>query len=61
MVSEGLQGEFVIVSGRAMSIFTPSSFKLLALPDNIEWNGTLIVARIPINIPTTYNFYNYIS
>lgn len=61
MVSEGLQGELVIISGGAMSLFTPNNNKLLSLPNGIEWNGTLIVARIPVNIPVTYNFYNYIS
>lgn len=61
MVTEGLHGEFAIISGNAMSLFTSKKKKLLSLPDQIEWNGTAVIARIPIEIPQTYNFYNYIA
>ncbi len=61
MVTEGLGGEFAIISGNAMSLFTSEKKKLLSLPNQIEWNGTAVIARIPIEIPQTYNFYNYIA
>ena len=61
MVTNGLKGEFAIVSGCAMSIFTANDSKLFALPEETEWNGTLVVTRIPIDMPQSYNFYNYIS
>ena len=61
MVTKGLGGEFAIYSGNALFVQTPSDSKLLELPEQLDMKGTMIVVRIPTEVPSNYNFYEYIS
>ena len=60
MIVEGLQGQFSIISGNALSIFDNQETIVIELPEDIDWNGTLIIARIPLNIPNDFSIYTYI-
>jgi len=35
--------------------------KYVNLPKSINWQGTIILMRIPTNIPKTFNLYDYIE
>ncbi len=58
MITEGLKGDFAIMSGNAL--FVSSINKLIELPPQFDWKGTLVLATIPTNIPSKFSFYNYI-
>ena len=60
MIVEGLQGQFSIVSGNALSVFDTQETIVMELPEDIGWNGTLVIARIPLNIPNDFSIYTYI-
>jgi len=34
---------------------------LLALPPEIDFKGTMIMARIPVQVPDDFNMYDYMS
>lgn len=61
MVTRGLHGEFAIYSGNALFLQTANETKLLELPEQLDMRGTLVVVRIPAQVPDNYNFYEYIS
>lgn len=62
MVVEGLNGSFAIISGNGLFHYHKSTGqKVIEMPDGFEWQGTTIIVRIPINIPSNFNFYDYIS
>lgn len=61
MVVEGLQGSFAIISGNALYLNTGDNQRLISLPEQIEWQGTTIIARIPNKMPQSFNIYDYIS
>ncbi|MCQ2351640.1 MAG: hypothetical protein MJ003_06685 [Paludibacteraceae bacterium] len=61
MVTNGLCGAFSILSGDALYYCENNYSKIFSLPNNIEWNGTLFVVSIPINIPSDFDFYKYIK
>lgn len=60
-IVKGMGGEFSIISGKALYIENQSSSRIFSLPENIEWSGTMISVRIPMNIPINFNIYDYIS
>ena len=61
MIVKGLNGTFSILSDNALFHFTTESEIIGALPEAIVWNGTIVIARIPIKTPDSFNIYNYIS
>ena len=60
-IVNGLGGEFSIISGKALYIENVSTSQIFSLPENVEWAGTMIAVRIPMNVPETFNIYDYIS
>lgn len=58
MITHGLKGDLAIMSGNALYI--SSINKLVELPKQLDWKGTLILATIPADMPPTFNFYDYI-
>lgn len=60
IVTEGLEGAFVIISGNALSYSDKSASTIFELPDEIEWPGTIVLAEIPPT-RTTIDLYKYIS
>lgn len=61
MITEGLDGTFAILSGNALMINLNGTMQVASLPEDIEWQGTCVVIRIPIDPDRTFNLYDYIS
>ncbi len=62
MLVEGLHGSFFILSGGAFYRHDATGATTVKLPESIEWNGTIILLRIPIgNIPQDFDYYKYIE
>ncbi len=61
MVVDGLHGEFAALSGNALLLQVASNRKILALPPEIDFKGTMIMARIPAQVPDGFNLYDYMS
>lgn len=47
MLVHGLQGEFLILSGRALYVSTPREEKVFPLPNHLGLHGTIVGLRIP--------------
>ena len=61
MVVEGLHGEFAVLSGNALLLRTGTQKKILALPPEIDYKGTIVVVKIPAVVPKDFNLYKYTS
>ena len=61
MVVDGLHGEFAVLSGNALMLQVPNKRAILALPPEIDFKGTMIMVRIPAQVPDGFNLYNYMS
>ena len=61
MVVEGLHGEFAVLSGNALMLQAADNRKILALPSEIDFKGTMIMVRIPTQVPHNFNLYDYMS
>jgi anti-sigma regulatory factor (Ser/Thr protein kinase) len=61
MVVDGLHGEFATLSGNALLLQMASNRKILSLPPEIDFKGTMIMARIPAQVPDKFNMYDYMS
>lgn len=60
MLTEGLGGQYLMLSGGNFYLKTPSFNSFYSLPDGLRWNGTIVALRIPYNI-TQFNYVNYIE
>lgn len=61
MVVNGLCGEFAVLSGNALLLQMANNSKVLALPTEIDFKGTMIMVCIPAQVPDSFNMYNYMS
>ncbi|MBO7501597.1 MAG: hypothetical protein J6T32_00090 [Paludibacteraceae bacterium] len=61
MVVEGLLGEFAVLSGNALLLQASNNRKILALPSEIDFKGTMVMVRIPAQVPDGFNLYDYMS
>ena len=61
MVVDGLHGEFAVLSGNALLLQMANNRKILALPSEIDFKGTMIMVRIPAQVPDGFNLYDYMS
>ena len=61
MVVDGLNGEFAVLSGSALLLQMANNRKILALPPEIDFKGTMIMVRIPAEVPDGFNLYDYMS
>lgn len=61
MVVDGLHGEFAVLSGNALMLQVSNKRAILALPPEIDFKGTMIMVRIPAQVPDGFNFYNFMS
>lgn len=59
MVVEGLHGEFAVLSGNALLVQLENMKKILSLPKEIDFKGTMVIVRFPASIPDDFNLYNY--
>lgn len=60
MLSKGLNGYYVMISGNAMCLQSPTIESYVKLPYNVSWKGTIIALRIPY-INENFNYINYIE
>ncbi len=60
MLVNGLGGAFFILSGNAFHRHQPGVFDYVNLPDSITWDGTIILLKIPLSVPSQFNYTNYI-
>lgn len=61
MITEGLNGTFAMLSGNALMINLKEKMQVASLPIEIEWPGTCIIIRIPLDRSSNFNLYDYIS
>lgn len=60
MIVEGLGGAFFILSGGAFHRKDSSNNVFINLPQNLSWNGTIILVKIPLSINPNFDYYSYI-
>lgn len=60
MLVKGLGGSFFMLSGSAFHRFNVQGSNYINLPKSINWNGTIVLLRIPLIPNKNFNFYNYI-
>ena len=51
MLVDGLHGSFFMLSGGAFHRHDSNGSVYVKLPPNIYWNGTIILMRIPVEVP----------
>lgn len=61
MLTEGLGGEYFMLSGGCFYLKTPWEDSVYSLPDGMRWNGTVVALRIPYNNLDSFNYINYIE
>lgn len=61
MIVNGLRGSFFILSGSAFFREEFGQKNYVNLPKEIYWDGTIILMRIPLDIPKEFNIINYIA
>lgn len=61
MLVDGLGGSFFILSGRAFHRHDREANQYVNLPEEINWDGTIILLRIPLSVPEGFNYIDYIS
>lgn len=59
MLVEGMGGEFFILSGGAFHRHDKNGQATVCLPPAIYWNGTIVLLKIPIEMPSTFNYLKY--
>lgn len=61
MLVDGLGGAFFMLSGGGFHRHSDHQSYFIKLPDSISWNGTIILMRIPIDVPTDFKYEKYIQ
>lgn len=60
MLTEGLGGQFLMLSGNSFYLKTPGFNSFYSLPGNLRLSGTVVALRIPYNV-NKFNYINYIE
>ena len=60
MLTEGLNGQYLMLSGGSFYLKTPGFNSFYKLPEGLRWNGTIVALRIPYNVDK-FNYVNYIE
>ena len=50
MLTEGLGGQYLLLSGGSFYLKTPGFNSFYSLPDGLRWDGTIVAFRIPYNV-----------
>lgn len=61
MLVEGLKGEYFLLSGSAMYVYTNVFEQIIPLNRNTYWPGTMLSLRIPKTVPVGFNYSNYLE
>lgn len=60
MIVEGLGGTFTILSGNALFYHSTAGKRIFALPEDLVWPGTMVLADIPVE-EKKFSLYDYIG
>lgn len=60
MLTEGLGGQYLMLSGDSFYLKTPGFDSFYSLPDGLRWYGTVVALRIPYLVDK-FNYINYIE
>lgn len=61
MVVNGLSGQFLLISGNAFYRADAEGEQFINLPTGMNWDGTIIMVRIPLKQNNNFNVYKYIE
>lgn len=59
MLVDGLYGSFFMLSGGAFHRHDTNGSVYVRLPQSIYWDGTIILMRIPVQIPSDFDYNKY--
>ena len=60
MLTEGLGGQFLMLSGNSFYLKTPGFNSFYSFPGSLRLSGTVVALRIPYNV-NKFNYINYIE
>lgn len=60
MLVEGLEGQYLMISGGCLYVKSPKFDGFYSLPDNLRWDGTIISLRIPY-ANVNFNYVKYLE
>ena len=61
MLVSGMKGAFFMLSGGAFHRYEHGTNVYIDLNNVFHWNGTIILLRIPVNIPEGFNYIDYLE
>lgn len=61
MLSVGLGGQYMIMSGNAIGLKSQTIDRIIQLPRGIRWNGTVIALRIPYQENNSFKYWDYLE
>jgi len=61
MLVVGMKGAFFMMSGGAFHRYENGANDYIDLKDLFNWKGTVILMRIPVNLPEDFNYIDYLE
>lgn len=61
MLTEGLGGDFFMLSGGAFLRMANGNIEAINLPQAIRWDGTIVLLRIPLTVGNNFNLIQYLE
>jgi hypothetical protein len=61
MLVRGMKGAFFMLSGAAFHRYENNANDYINLQKIFRWDGTIILMRIPTQIPENFNYINYLE
>lgn len=61
MIVEGMGGSFFLLSGGAFHRHDINGETTVTLPKELNWDGTIVLLRIPLEVPANFNYLKYIE
>lgn len=62
MLVQGLNGGFFMMSGNAFfRSIKDKRNEVKELPKELYWNGTIVLLKIPVDVPDNFNIYSYLG
>lgn len=61
MLVNGLKGAFFMLSGNAFHRYDSDEKIYINLPKELNWNGTIVLLKIPVDAPDGFNYIDYLN
>ena len=61
MLVNGMKGAFYMISGGAFHRYENGANEYVALTDIFCWKGTLVLLKIPVDLPADFNYIDYLE